>query len=119
LVVGADLPPVGLWRGQQVATKLLLARKAASPVRSGHTLLIDAGSTNSATADALPDRMGLTIVTTAPDISQRLLDREGFEILMIGGRHSGSARNSPCSCRSVFPANVRTRPGQGNLGYKQ
>jgi DeoR/GlpR family transcriptional regulator of sugar metabolism len=86
LLVSPDLPPVSLRRELQVETKLLLARTAASLVRSGHTLLIDAGSTNSAIADALPDRMELTVVTTAPDIAQRLMDRQGFEILMIGGR---------------------------------
>ena len=94
LLVGPDLPPVSLRRGQQVETKLLLARKAVSLVRSGQTLLIDAGSTNSAIADALAERMDLTIVTTAPDIAQRLMDRQGFEILMIGGcidKRAGSA----------------------------
>jgi DeoR/GlpR family transcriptional regulator of sugar metabolism len=94
LPVSPDLPPVSLRRGLQVEEKLLLARKAASLVRAGQTILMDAGSTNSAIADALPDRMGLTIVTTAPDIAQRLMDRQGFDILMIGGRidkRSGSA----------------------------
>jgi DeoR/GlpR family transcriptional regulator of sugar metabolism len=94
LPITPNLPPVNLRRGLQVEKKLLLARKAVSLVRAGHTLLIDAGSTNSAIADALPDRLGLTIVTTAPDIVQRLMDRQGFEILMIGGRvdqRAGSA----------------------------
>jgi DeoR/GlpR family transcriptional regulator of sugar metabolism len=92
--VGPDLPPISLRRGLQVEAKLQLARKAASLVRAGQTILIDAGSTNSAIADALPDRMDLTIVTTAPDIAQRLMDRQGFDILMIGGRvdrRSGSS----------------------------
>jgi DeoR/GlpR family transcriptional regulator of sugar metabolism len=86
LPVGPDLPPVSLRRGLQVEAKLRLARKAAGLVRAGQTILIDAGSTNSAIADALPDRLDLTVVTTAPDIAQRLMDREGFEILMVGGR---------------------------------
>jgi DeoR/GlpR family transcriptional regulator of sugar metabolism len=94
LPVGRELPPVSRRRESQVEAKMLLARTAASLVRSGQTLLIDAGSINSAIADALPERMGLTIVTTAPDIAQRLMDRQGFEILLIGGRidrHAGSA----------------------------
>lgn len=94
LPVSPELPPVSLRRGLKVDAKLRLARKAASLVRAGQTILIDAGSTNSAIADALPDRMSLTVVTTAPDIAQRLMDREGFEILMIGGRidkRAGSA----------------------------
>ena len=94
LPLGPDLRPVSLRRKLQVETKLLLARKAASLVRPGQTLLIDGGSTNSAIADALGDRMRLTIVTTAPDIAQRLIDHEGFEVLVIGGRidkRAGSA----------------------------
>jgi DeoR/GlpR family transcriptional regulator of sugar metabolism len=94
LLVGPDLPAVNLRRGLQVEAKLSLARKAVKLVRSGQTILIDSGSTNGAIADALPDRMRLTIVTTAPDIAQRLIDRQGFEILMIGGRidkRAGSA----------------------------
>ena len=86
LPVGPGLLPVSLRRKLRVETKQHLARKAASLVRPGQTLLIDAGSTNSSIADALPDRSDLTVVTTAPDIVQRLMDREGFEILLIGGR---------------------------------
>jgi DeoR/GlpR family transcriptional regulator of sugar metabolism len=94
LPVSPELPPVSLRRGLHIEAKLQLARKAASLVRAGQTILIDAGSTNSAIADALPERLDLTIVTTAPDIAQRLMDRQGFDILMIGGRidkRAGSA----------------------------
>lgn len=86
LPVGPDRRPVSMRRKLQIETKQQLARKAASLVRPGQTLLIDAGSTNSSIADALPDRADLTVVTTVPDIAQRLMDREGFEILLIGGR---------------------------------
>jgi len=86
LLVGPDIPPVSLRRQLQVEAKRLLARKAVSLIRPNQTLLIDAGSTNSALADALPDRMGLTVVTTAPDIAQRLMDRQDVAILLIGGR---------------------------------
>jgi DeoR/GlpR family transcriptional regulator of sugar metabolism len=65
---------------------MLLAQKAASLVHPGQTLLMDAGSTNSTIADALPEGAALTVTTTAPDIAQRLIERDGFEILLIGGR---------------------------------
>ena len=55
-------------------------------MRQGQVLLIDAGSTNAAIAAALPERCGLTVVTNAPDVALALLDREGFEIQLIGGR---------------------------------
>ncbi len=71
---------------EHTGRKQALARKAATLVRQGQVLLIDAGSTNAAIAAALPERCGLTVVTNAPDVALALLDREGFEIQLIGGR---------------------------------
>lgn len=94
LPLSAAVAPLKQRRGEQVGRKLALARKAASLVREGQVLLIDAGSTNAAIAAALPERMGLTVVTNAPDIALALIEREGFEILLLGGRidpHIGGA----------------------------
>jgi DeoR/GlpR family transcriptional regulator of sugar metabolism len=49
-------------------------------------VFVDAGSTNLAIARALPDRQALTIVTNAPSIAAALAGREGFDVLVIGGR---------------------------------
>lgn len=73
-------------RNEDTGRKQALARKAVTLVRQGQILLIDASSTNTAIAAALPERFGLTVVTNAPDIAQVLMEREGFEILLIGGR---------------------------------
>lgn len=86
LSVGPDLSPLSVRHQHQTASKQQLARTAAALVHARQTLLIDAGSTNSAIAEALPDNFALTVVTTAPDIAQRLIERPGFEILLIGGR---------------------------------
>ncbi|AGG88471.1 MULTISPECIES: DeoR/GlpR family DNA-binding transcription regulator [Rhodanobacter] len=94
LPLSAAVAPLQQRRGEQVGRKLALARKAASLVREGQVLLVDAGSTNAAIASALPERMGLTVVTNAPDIALVLIEREGFEILLLGGRidpHIGGA----------------------------
>lgn len=94
-VYGGALPPTAAVtplkqrRGEQIGRKLALARKAVSLVREGQVLLIDAGSTNAAIAAALPERMGLTVITNAPDVALALFDREGFEILLLGGRING------------------------------
>lgn len=91
-VYGGALPlapggsPLRQRRGEHAGRKLALARKAATLVRQGQVLLIDAGSTNIAIAAALPERMGLTVVTNAPDVARAVMEREGFEILLIGGR---------------------------------
>lgn len=86
LPVSAAVAPLKQRRGEQVGRKLTLARTAVSLVREGQVLLIDAGSTNAAIAAALPERLGLTVITNAPDIALALVEREGFEILLLGGR---------------------------------
>lgn len=85
LSVGPDLSPLAVRQKHQLESKQLLAQKAVSLVQAGQTLLIDGGSTNSAIAAALPAGMRLTVVTTAPDVAQCLIEREGIEILLIGG----------------------------------
>ena len=86
LPLAAPVAPLRQRRLQQPERKQALARKAASLVRPGQVLLLDAGSTNAAIAAALPERSDLTVVTNAPDVALALLDREGFEVLLIGGR---------------------------------
>jgi DeoR/GlpR family transcriptional regulator of sugar metabolism len=71
---------------QAPARRAALARAAAAIVARGDTVFIDAGPTNLAIARALPERQGLTIVTNAPSIAGALAGREGFDVLIIGGR---------------------------------
>jgi DeoR/GlpR family transcriptional regulator of sugar metabolism len=90
LPLSAASTPLKQRRHEHVGRKMALARKAVTLVRQGQVLLIDAGSTNTAIAAVLPDHFGLTVVTNAPDVARALMDREGFEIVLIGGRiHAG------------------------------
>jgi DeoR/GlpR family transcriptional regulator of sugar metabolism len=68
------------------ARERALARAAAAIVARGDTVFIDAGSTNLAIARALPERQALTIITNAPSIAAALVGRDGFDVLVIGGR---------------------------------
>jgi Transcriptional regulators of sugar metabolism len=123
LPLSAAVAPLKQRRQEHAGRKLALGRKAATLVRQGQVLLIDAGSTNAAIAAALPRDFGLTVVTNAPDIAQILLEREGFEILLIGGRidvRIGAAVGAQ-ACRrcsgyvriSVFPALARSMRSAG------
>jgi DeoR/GlpR family transcriptional regulator of sugar metabolism len=73
-------------RSEHTDAKRALARMAVTLVRPGQILFIDAGSTNSAIAAALPENQQLTVVTNAPDVACALIGRPGFEVLLIGGR---------------------------------
>jgi DeoR/GlpR family transcriptional regulator of sugar metabolism len=78
--------PIAERRGEHVERKRALAAAAAALVSPGQILFIDAGSTNSAIAAALPEGRGLTVVTNAPDVALALIGRPGFEVITIGGR---------------------------------
>jgi DeoR/GlpR family transcriptional regulator of sugar metabolism len=78
--------PLEERRREHVERKRALAAVAASLVSPRQILFIDAGSTNSAIASALPEHCDLTVVTNAPDVALAVLGRPGFEVLAIGGR---------------------------------
>jgi DeoR/GlpR family transcriptional regulator of sugar metabolism len=81
----SDRPAATRMR-ESVARKVCLADLAVSIVRRGQTILLDAGTTNVAIAAALPDNADLTVVTNSPEAAARMLDRPGFEVILIGGR---------------------------------
>ena len=78
--------PLAERRVEHVERKRALAAVAAALVSPGQILFIDAGSTNSAIAAALPEGRDLTVVTNAPDVALALVGRPGFEVIAIGGR---------------------------------
>ncbi|URX62281.1 DeoR/GlpR family DNA-binding transcription regulator [Luteibacter anthropi] len=80
------VPPIGERHHERAELKRLLARTAASLVGEKQILFIDAGSTNTALAKALPDNRALTVVTNAPDVASAVLGRPGFEVILLGGK---------------------------------
>lgn len=56
---------------------------------TGGTVLIDAGTTTGAFADALPEGRELTVVTNAAPIALTLAGRRDLEVLLVGGRLRG------------------------------
>ena len=66
--------------------KQALGRAAATLVRSGQMIFIDAGSTNLCVAEALPDDMTLTVATNAPSVALALESKPAVSIVLIGGR---------------------------------
>ncbi|MDB5523282.1 MAG: Transcription regulator DeoR family [Rhizobium sp.] len=74
-----------------------LAKAAVAGFRPGMTLFIDAGTTNLAIAQAIPDELALTVITNAPVVAAALLDRRNINVIMIGGqleRKSGAVLGS-------------------------
>ncbi|CAG4893470.1 DeoR/GlpR family DNA-binding transcription regulator [Paraburkholderia saeva] len=69
-----------------VDRKARLARVAASLVRPKQIVFLDAGSTNVAIAQALPDNADLTVITNSAEACMRMQERPGFDVILIGGR---------------------------------
>lgn len=65
--------------------KELLARKAAGTIKQGEFVFLDAGSTNLALVEFLPEDFGLTVVTNSIDIAAAILHRGDLALIMIGG----------------------------------
>lgn len=65
--------------------KKRLARLAVQLIDPQQTLLIDAGSTNSAIARVLPADIGLTVITNATDIAAILAPRRDVQLITLGG----------------------------------
>lgn len=65
--------------------KRALAWAAAKEIAAGATVFFDAGSTNLAIANALPDDLELTAATNAPAIAVALMEKPGVSVILIGG----------------------------------
>lgn len=89
-VYGGALPardlPLAERRTIGMDAKRRLAAAMAKFAEPGMTVFLDAGSTNLAAAQVLPDHLDLTIITHAPHIAAVVLDRPGFRLQMIGGK---------------------------------
>jgi DeoR/GlpR family transcriptional regulator of sugar metabolism len=91
-VYGGALPapaaamPLSERYGTGMERKRGLALAMAGFVERGMTVFLDAGSTNLAAAQLLPDDLDLTVATHAPHIAAAILDRPGIRLFMIGGK---------------------------------
>lgn len=68
------------------AEKLAIARRAASMVRSGQTIIIDVGSTTTELAKALPrDLTDVVVITNGLNIALLLESVPGISVIVTGG----------------------------------
>ncbi len=86
--VNAALTPAGLAERVQTnsADKQQLGVAAASLLRDGGTVYVDAGSTNLAIAQAISAAQTISFVTHVPQIAVELLKLPNCEVILLGGR---------------------------------
>ncbi|TCP45813.1 DeoR family transcriptional regulator [Tamaricihabitans halophyticus] len=66
--------------------KNAVARAAASLVRDGDVVLLDAGTTTGRLAHHLAERSGLTVVTNGLTVLLALADNPDIEVVVLGGK---------------------------------
>ncbi|GAA3020549.1 DeoR/GlpR family DNA-binding transcription regulator [Kitasatospora albolonga] len=66
--------------------KRRVAAAAAALVRPGGSVILDGGTTALAVARALPKDLGCTVITHSPTVATALIDHQGAEIYLLGGR---------------------------------
>lgn len=69
--------------------KRRIAEAALAFVPATGTIILDAGTTTAALADALPGDLELTVVTDSVPIASSLASRPGLSVWMVGGRVRG------------------------------
>ena len=91
-VHGGALPPVTVsptFRARQrdaPAAKVALARAAATLIRPGQVIILDAGTTNERLALELPPELEATIFTNAPPVAIALAAHPRVDVHLLGGR---------------------------------
>lgn len=90
-VYGGALPlhpaskPMAARMGEDGARKDALARMAVQTIQAGEFIFLDAGSTNLAMVEHLPEDWGLTIASNSIDIAMAVQQRGDLPLLMVGG----------------------------------
>ncbi len=72
-----------------VAEKERIAKAAVAEVPDEGVILLDAGSTTTRLADALPTNRDLTVVVNSPPLATRLAGRPHLSVIILGGRVRG------------------------------
>ena len=128
--VSIDLP-FNVRKNQNVTGKQKMAELAASLVKDGDHIFLDASTTAVFVAKALKEKERLTVITNSMEILLELADVSGWNIISTGGvmkegylafpeaisravpsfsvRRSNPLHRGPARCRSA-PAHVRLPP---------
>ncbi len=83
----SDEEPFDKRRDAQARAKQQIARKAASLIKPGTSILIDAGTTTAAFGQVIASLSGLMVVTNSIEIAQTIKAAEAdIELVLIGGK---------------------------------
>ncbi|MDE4098471.1 MULTISPECIES: DeoR/GlpR family DNA-binding transcription regulator [Rhodobacterales] len=80
--------------GENPEEKLRIAEAAAAEIGDGMTVFLDVGSTTAFVAEALRQKVGLTVVTNSIGVAQVLSNHNGNRVHVLGGEMQGDERGT-------------------------
>ena len=78
---------------QNLDEKKNIARKAATFIKSGETILLDASSTALQLVNVLPEINDVHVVTYSQEVAELLVRRSGVELTLLGGTFDQPSRS--------------------------
>lgn len=94
---------------EHAEAKRAIARRAASLIADGDSLMIDTGTTTSFLARELLRKRSLTVVTNSADIARTLATVNGNRVYMAGGELNGDNGGAFGPSAIAFAASFRVR----------
>lgn len=79
-------PTLATKESQRSEQKQRIATRAIEEIPEGGSILLDSGTSTLAIAALLPYDKSLSVVTNSFAVAARLADRDGIELMMLGGR---------------------------------
>lgn len=79
-------PVFSVRRAEAPRAKEALAQMTAQLIRPGHVLILDAGTTCLAVAQALPLELAATVITNSPPVAMALVNHQQIDVHLLGGR---------------------------------
>ena len=83
--IDAGVRTLSLQNQKNMPEKMAIARKAASFIESGDTIILDSGSTTTEIAKLIVDFQGITVITNALNIALILGAHPNINLVMTGG----------------------------------
>jgi DeoR/GlpR family transcriptional regulator of sugar metabolism len=66
--------------------KIAIGRAASALIEPGQVVILDGGTTSREIARHLPPQLSATVITHSPTIAIELVEHQGIEVVLLGGR---------------------------------
>jgi len=107
-----------LQNQENLAEKMMIARKAVEFILDGDTIILDSGSTTTEIAKLLTGYRNLTVITNALNIALILGAQAGINVIVTGGEFKAPTLINRTKSIRFFPKSSRGQIVSGNSRHR-